>query len=82
VRQIVPAGPTRWTLELKGAKHVVLATVKQTVTGTKPVTFTLRLSAAGRRALAHRRPTALVLRTTYTNVGQAATATATVRVTR
>jgi FG-GAP-like repeat len=82
VRQLVPAGATRWTLELKGAKRVVLASAKQTVTRTKPVTITLRLSAAGRRALAHRRPSALVLRTSYTNLGRAAVATATVRVTR
>jgi hypothetical protein len=80
-RQIAPRGRVRWTLELAGLKRVVLGAASRTLARPGLVRLTLRLSAAGRRALAHRRPKALVLRTRFTRAGIRTDRTATVQLT-
>jgi hypothetical protein len=72
----------RWTLALKGRKRVVLASASRTLAHARTVEPALRLTAAGRRTLARRRPAGLVLRTRFTAAGRTTHLTTAVRLRR
>jgi hypothetical protein len=65
-RQRFPqAGRARWTLEWP-ARHV-LGSARRNVTAGRTVTVTIRLTAKAKRTISRRRPTALTLRTRFTD---------------